>query len=477
MKILSTPCAIAVGCAFSILSPQVIAAGFQIHEHSANGLGRAFAGEAATVENASILARNPAAMSRFGTISMSGQLTYINPSVDLKGTTTNHLAEGYNTLAPIASGLSGQQLPSVDSQRPANAEDFAPSAVVPSFAVIVPINERWHVGLATFSNFGLSTEFSEGFNATEYGQKTELITININPNISYQVNQELSIGLGVNAVYADGSIRSSTPLYFNDDNAAYGAYNSIANGLNPQLPDGAQLPNLPQIPGGAKIGDVSGDGWDWGWNIGLLWAPTPDTDIGLTYRSEVNVDLEGDFNSDLLQMSNVPGSLGLDLPALAEFAVNHRMDDQWSVQASLNYTGWGTFEELTVDFDETTPIGDDILLKEENFEHSWRASLGLTYIMDEHWTIRGGYAYDDSPVKDEYRTISIPDTSRQWFTAGFTYELDKSSSIDVGAAFIHGRKESVHEEFLVDGSPITTLDATLDKVNAYLFSAQYNYAF
>ncbi|MDO6575081.1 outer membrane protein transport protein, partial [Staphylococcus pasteuri_A] len=56
-------------------------------EHSATGLGRSFAGEAAIADNASVMARNPAAMSMFDTIAVSGALTYISPDVYVKGNT------------------------------------------------------------------------------------------------------------------------------------------------------------------------------------------------------------------------------------------------------------------------------------------------------------------------------------------------------------------------------------------------------
>ena len=46
-------------------SLQANAAGFQVAETSASGLGRAFSGEAAVADNASVLARNPAALTRF----------------------------------------------------------------------------------------------------------------------------------------------------------------------------------------------------------------------------------------------------------------------------------------------------------------------------------------------------------------------------------------------------------------------------
>lgn len=456
----------------SLTSLTVSAAGFQLNEHSANGLGRAFAAEAATVENASILARNPAAMSRFDSMAISGQISYINPDINIEGTTTNHLGATYNSmLAPGAEMVSGATLARVETEYSADADDVAPDAFVPSFYFIAPINDKFHVGLAAFSNFGLSTDYDKDFNGLEYADKTEVTTININPNISYKVSEALSIGAGINAVYADGSIGTSTPAYMNDHAAAYAPYNEIA------AMTGGLLPEIPLVPGNATIMYVEGDGWDYGWNLGLLWAPTPQTDIALTYRSEVSIDIEGTVSSDLLGLNKEAGKMPLDLPALAEVAVNHRLDDQWSIQASYHYTGWSSFDVLEVEFDETTVIGDTVVLKEENFENSWRGALGVTYVVDSELTLRAGYAYDSSPVKQEYRSISIPDTDRRWYSAGLTYHFDNKSSFDFGYSFLHGNSVKIQEEFELQGTTVTTLDVEMNKANAHIFAAQYNYQF
>ncbi|MBW8190441.1 outer membrane protein transport protein [Neiella marina] len=456
----------------SLTTLTVSAAGFQLNEHSANGLGRAFAGEAATVENASILARNPAAMSRFNSLSFSGQISYINPDINMKGTSTNHLGDTYNTvLAPTAELISGSSLARVETEYSAKADDVAPDAFIPSFYVIAPINDKFHIGLGAFSNFGLSTDYDSDFNALEYADKTEVTTININPNISYKVSDTLSVGIGFNAVYADGSIGTKTPAYMDDHAAAYAEYNTIAEMT------GGVLPVLPVVPGNATIMYVEGDGWDYGWNVGLLWAPTPQTDIALTYRSAVSIDIEGTVSSDLLGLDKEAAKLPLDLPELAEVAVNHRVDDQWSIQASYHYTGWSSFDELVVIFDETTSIGDSIQLKEENFGNSWRAALGVTYVMSPELTLRAGYAYDSSPVKQEYRSISIPDTDRRWYSTGLTYNFDDKSSFDLGYSFLHGNSVKISEEFELQGTTVTTLDAQMDRANAHIFAAQYNYQF
>ncbi|MGL5419001.1 MAG: outer membrane protein transport protein, partial [Plesiomonas shigelloides] len=116
----------ALATAVALLSANASAAGYQIGEHSASGLGRAFAGEGAVADNAAVVIRNPAAMMMFDAPSISGGLTYIDPEVDVNGTTGG------------------------PRKIPANASDIAPSAVVPFGAVIYPVNEQWALGGALF---------------------------------------------------------------------------------------------------------------------------------------------------------------------------------------------------------------------------------------------------------------------------------------------------------------------------------------
>ncbi|MGR5542342.1 outer membrane protein transport protein, partial [Vibrio campbellii] len=54
-----------VAVTVALASQQAVAAGFQLNAQSATGIGRAFAGDAVIADNASVMARNPAAMALF----------------------------------------------------------------------------------------------------------------------------------------------------------------------------------------------------------------------------------------------------------------------------------------------------------------------------------------------------------------------------------------------------------------------------
>ncbi len=418
--------------ALGTVSASSLAAGFQVNEHSANGLGRAFAGQAATPENASILATNPAAISQFEEAEFSFALNYIMPNVDIKG--------------DVVTTVGDAQIP-----LEANEDDIAESAVIPSAFYTRPINDKVSVGLGVFANYGLATDYSDSFNALHFADRAEVITMTINPAVSYSLTDTLDIGLGLSATYAEAEIGTATPQ----------ALGAISQGA---------------VPGNATILRLEGDDWGYGWNVGVFWQASEQTDIALSYRAETKLDLEGDVESDLIPALNQGGTLGLNLAAIAEFAVNHRIDEKWSVQVSANHTEWSTFDKLEAELES----GMDLLIKQEDFENTWRLSVGATYVYSDELTLRAGYAYDEGAVSFAHRSLSIPDTDRHWATVGATYQLNDDSTVDAGYAYLKGRDANVSQQRALQtealGTVVSDLTAT-EHASAHIFSVQYNTRF
>ena len=170
-----------IAATIALATGQVHAAAFQLNEHSASGLGRAYAGEAAIADNASVLARNPAAMMTFDKMAVSVSGTYIKPDVDVEGKTSGNLT------------LPGGTIPNVFNSN-ASASDIAPAAFVPASYFIQPLNDQWAWGIGLFSNYGLSTEYDKNFTAGSGAGDTSLVTFNINPNIAYRINETVQCG-------------------------------------------------------------------------------------------------------------------------------------------------------------------------------------------------------------------------------------------------------------------------------------------
>lgn len=428
--------------ALLLVTAQSSAAGFQVSEHSASGLGRAFAGEAAVADNASVLARNPAAMSRFKQAEFTIVGSYVKPNVDITGVTDTGIGA---VLGRDVSAL--------------NADDIVHSAFVPATYFIQPINDKFVVGLGIFSNYGVTTEYEDSYAAGAAGGTTDLLTLNINPNISFKATEKLSLGLGVSVVYGTATIERNY-----GDLVAAGAYKKSLLAGDNQL-DAITKARAANDPS-KSLFVLEGDAWGLGWNTGALYEINENNRIGLAYRSQVDLDFEGDFTGATSGGKKVSASLDLPLPATAEFSGYHALTNSFAVTYSVLWTQWSKFEELRA-ISSSCKDGE-CFLKEESFDDNMRYSVGAEYTIDKV-ILRAGFALDESAGET---TLSIPESDRLWYTVGATYAVSPALSVDFAVAYID--VESV--EFTESTTPGVEYGFKAAG-DAIIASAQANYRF
>lgn len=397
------------------------AAGFQLNEFGAAAQGRANAGEPAMTDTAAALARNSAVMNSFDKASISIAYHYINPEVDVKGK---------------------QMQTGID----AGKKDIAPSASVPSFHYIQPINEWVAVGLSLNSYFGLSTKYGDSYQGSEFANETSIKTYYLTPHVSFKVTDSLSLGLGVSYIYGEGVIK----------NTASASTQIVAAGA----------PTPVNIPAGTTLLDLDGDGDAVGYTLGLLWHADEYTRIGFSYRSKVDLKLDGKVQMGALSSK---GKLTLNLPDVYELGVAHDFGDRFTAMAGLQKTGWHTFRELKGDI---KGVGKT-QFKEEKWRDAYRLSVGGEWHVIDMLTLRAGVGYDESPVESEYRSLSIPDANRKWFTLGASTYFAEAGSLDLAVSYLKGGKVDVNETSAIG----TKFAGSLSKTDAFIYSVAYNISF
>lgn len=407
--------------ALSVASVSYVqAAGFAVNDQSATVSGAALAGAAAMSDNISGSYWNPALLGNAKENSFFASGALILPEMDV---TVN----------------------SVSGSGTANTEagDVVDPSFIPSLYFAHRLSEKTVLGAALNTPFGFSTEYDEDWAGQLHGTKTRLVDTALSFSIAHQMNKKVSVGASVQYHSAEVELDS-----------AVGVANSD------------------------RTGEITADGTAVGFSIGVLFEPQPGTRLGVGYRSEVEFDFEGDVvysaAADALpNIDNADVSDNITLPSMLTFSAEHEYSPKINLMATAIYTGWHSMDELRIDFDSSQ---DDSVLTFD-FEDEWFYSIGGTYQYSEQLILRAGLAYDNSPVKDQYRSVRTPDGDRQWVSFGATYDYSETTSIS--ASYTHVMVEDVtvnRDGSLAEDSARGTLNADYES-SANVLSVALNMEF
>lgn len=383
-------------------STSVQAAGFALIEQSASGMGNAYAGAGAIAEDASTIFFNPAGMTYIEGTQAVGAFHLVNVNADFKdkGSSSGGAFTPLGDEGPNAGGL----------------------AVLPNFFFMTTLTPSIKVGLGVSAPFGLKTEYDDDeWVGRFHADESELKTVNINPSIAYKVNDQLSFGAGVSFMRAEATL--SRAVNFG--------------------------------PGGVGDIEIEGDDWGFGFNLGAIYQLTPDTRLGVAYRSKVKQELEGDakFTRPALVPNAGAAADGdvtakVDLPENVSFSLFSKVNSKWDVMGDVTWTRWSRFKELRV----LRESGETLTVTPENWENTMRYSIGTTYHYNDSIKLRAGLAYDEEAIKDEFRTARIPGNDRKWLSLGASYKLTPASTFDVGYTHLFISDAEVDDNQLADGN-------------------------
>ena len=306
-----------------------------------------------------------------------------------------------------------------------NGGDAGGLALVPNAYFAFRLTPDVHLGVGLNAPFGLKTEYDSDWKGRTHAIESELKTINLNPSIAWKASETLSLGAGLSIQYAEATLSNS------------------ANG--------------------AGIATVHGDDYGWGFNLGVLWQPSVATRIGLAYRSEVEQNLEGDVDFSVAAIANGPVTADTTLPDSASLSLFHKLSPKWDLLADVTWTGWSDFRELRI----VRNGGVTLALTPQNWDDSYRYSIGANYHLDDRLTLRGGVAFDETPTSDAYRTARIPDEDRTWVAFGAQYRLSEKTVLDFGYAHLFIKDASIDK---IEGPIRLTglYDASVDILSAQL---------
>ena len=300
---------------------------------------------------------------------------------------------------------------------------------IPSQFLVQRLSDQTSIGLAITAPLGGAMDYGSDFVGRYGAQKVSLQGVGISPSVGYKVNDQLAVGAGVTITYT---------LF--EENVAV----RKAGGTEPD--------------GKARLEDLD----DWGYQpfLGLTYAFSERVMLGVVYRAEMDVDLEGDLKFDDVPLPGGDAKIGWDNPQWLEAALRFDLDDDYFVATNLGWQDWSAFSENEV----TVTPGVTVL--DRNWQDTWRTGIALgRFDGIKGWTV--GLSYDSSPVSSKDRTIDLP--MDETYQAGASYYVEGenlaysfgSSIMYLGDGAVDQTSQGVRFKGEFDTNVVLTLGATL----------------
>lgn len=406
-----------------VAAAPVHAGGLWLYEEATPDMGVGGAGRQAAGFDASTATGNPAAMTRLDRSQMEGGFLglYVDAQFDVENATYGDNGGG-------------------------NAGDFSPAGTL---YYVHSVSPDLKLGLGVGSYFGLGVNYTREWAGKYFVQSASFTTAMVNPSIGYRIAPWLSVGGGVSLVQGKISERV--------------AVNTLAD------------------PGDGRLKyDASDVGY--GYNLGALFELSPQTRVGVTYVSQVNLDFE-----DEMRFKNLDGTIlgaaldasgllnsrlkiNMNLPAQLAIGAYHAFTDRLALVGTVNWQNWSRFGQPEISVSDSNTVTDDL-----GYKDTYHAGLGVYYRVAEPWLLMAGFGYDTSPTSSSSeRSPILPLGATYRYATGVQYDWNKDFSIGAAYTLIDAGNAKVNQS----GGPLRgDLEGDYDPNFIHAFNLNFVYRF
>lgn len=290
----------------------------------------------------------------------------------------------------------------IDVTTPAGKQRTTPSEkwFPPPFAYYTQqMGDDFWLGLGLHSPYGLGVKHDDDWPGRHNSVETQITAFDVTPTVAYKVNDRLSLAAGLQVMYFDIKMTRA-------------------------------IPNVPALL------EIEGDSFGYGGIAALSFRLLDDLTLGLVYRSEVKQEVEGDAS---VGPHSFDAEGDITLPASYSIGLNYTGIDRWNLGAVATYTGWSSYDELTMRFKMPNLLGLSSASSIKDWDDVWRFGLGAEYQMNERLALQAGYVFDCDPITSAHSDYLLPPGDRHIVSLGANYALGNDWSLGVALAFLKVR--------------------------------------
>src|SRR5690554_365703 len=396
-----------------LFAGQTFAAGYYVDEQSAIRLGDAFSGGAASASDASAAYYGPASM------------ILVRDEVAINASAVS-----------VSSRFNGDATTLGDAPIQGTQAKNSSTDVLPSLYFVKHLDPDLAIGGFINAPYATASEFGKQSVARYQAADSEITGIDIGASFALRVHEKVTIGGSLIAQYlkaktgvaVDAQAACMGDLPTNDCTAMFG----FTSELGSNTYDG--------------YFEMEGHNTVMGIQLGVLVELTDNSRIGFNYRTEMKHSLAGDATVNFSNNPNsqdfataaglIPangtakGRVEMTTPESASISYFHQLNDL-SLQADFTYTDWTSFNTLDIESNDPAIQALTSEPKVHNWRESYRIAVGANYKLDEKITVRGGMAFDTTPIKSQYVQPDFPFGNYKAISLGATYSISQDTTINI----------------------------------------------
>lgn len=323
---------------------------------------------------------------------------------------------------------------SLDSDFGRNIVAKTGNFIVPSLFYSNNLKNGWAYGIGINAPYGLATEWNDSI--TNYvATKSELKEMNINPNIAYSFSETISGSIGLDIAYAKGNLGKNINQTFLNSYL----YTSMTGISTIVLSPDANS-------------KLVGSDYSLGWNAAILSNLNEQIQLGLSYRSKIDLKLDGTTKINGLtgpaylifggNSYETNASLKLSIPATLDFGLAYKFDKQLTIEFDIEWAQWSVTDEFNVKYkNESNLLRLSILNTGNPIEKNWKDTFNYILATEYKYTdfiIFGfGTRFRPAPIPEQTFDCSLPSTDLYDVCLGLTLNFS-NSKIDFGFDYTFG---------------------------------------
>jgi long-chain fatty acid transport protein len=386
-------CLLGMSCCF-LSGTSVFASDFNVPFVSASGLGNLYADWATNTDDASNAFTNPAGLTQ-----LHNKQAVIAPIAITGDTKFN--GTSFSPPPPTALTESG----SASSRM---------GAIIPTTYFSLPINKQFTFGISANAPFGLGTNYPKDGVQRYQATRTQVAVVDLSPCIGFQVTPQFSVGLGVDL-----------------NRLTYTLNNMVRNPFG-----GSDFESQNHLSGLA-----------WSWHGGMLYQALPKTRVGISFNSMITFHATG--NSELFSTFGEARTTNQKtyarLPARTQLSIHQDINDRVAIMATIFYTNWSTFQQLTQQNVVVSPTGATATIAIPfNFHNTFDYVLGLNFKATDQWLLRTGLEFMNAPSGNTNRGAGDPVAQATVFGVGAHFQQNQKLSYDLGVAHSFFKQNTVN---------------------------------